>query len=553
MSLYNASILPFKEMLEIADKWLEIAVEHAKAKSLDPNDLATASHDGNRTLRDHIQSMADDSTFCAASITGKEAPKHPNTETTIDDLRVRLKSAIAYLDTFTKADFAGADDRPVELMPGKTADVHSLFNGVMASCRSNAMVARAILRRSGIQPQELPDDHAHDVQVYLARHYKHHQGNVSGDGSTELTVVNQSNDTRGLQIVIFQKNISAGLGDQFVAWKVIENLVRGWSFSFLYPLGLTVGVMDSYGNRSPSFAANPGELFSVFEDTSGDQFEFAGSVPNSVNEIWVRNDLHQGGINACIYRDDALLAVRKGVAPDQSAVFEFNPCIYLGVVSNGDLRPGTLFDPTILSSITEISLPDVSRGTNILRGTIILTGGPRGSESPFKFTLSVEEDGSGYRVAVGAEKPPPPAQQPPSPGLLSRGPDLPFPTCAPSSLPVGSITAFAGRIGWPNARPNEDHTTDVEASGWMVCDGRQLACTQFPELFRALGHRYSKREESNDLFRIPDLRGYFLRGADDAGESDSGRSHGSPPSIEYLIRFTNQVAPANTSGDRAGS
>ncbi|MCT4636696.1 MAG: phage tail protein [Bacteroidales bacterium] len=77
-----------------------------------------------------------------------------------------------------------------------------------------------------------------------------------------------------------------------------------------------------------------------------------------------------------------------------------------------------------------------------------------------------------------------------------------------SAPPVGSITAYAGRID--DSCPDENfNTTPIEAWGWIVCDGRKLNVIDYPELFAVLGYLYGG---SDGEFNIPDLRGMFLRG-----------------------------------------
>jgi microcystin-dependent protein len=86
--------------------------------------------------------------------------------------------------------------------------------------------------------------------------------------------------------------------------------------------------------------------------------------------------------------------------------------------------------------------------------------------------------------------------------------------------PVGALMAFAGKLGPPQpataSPPDAGETGDfvtnpVEAWGWMACDGRTLSVYLYSELFAALGYLYGG---SGDSFRIPDYRGYFLRGVD---------------------------------------
>lgn len=111
--------------------------------------------------------------------------------------------------------------------------------------------------------------------------------------------------------------------------------------------------------------------------------------------------------------------------------------------------------------------------------------------------------------------------------MISLG--LPLPPglpAAPLGLPAGCVVAFAGEIG-----AQADYVIDIERWGWMVCDGRQLSIAMYPELFAVLGFRYVHQGEPTTLpddpqqaakamFRIPDYRGYFLRGVNGTGGVD---------------------------------
>jgi hypothetical protein len=88
-----------------------------------------------------------------------------------------------------------------------------------------------------------------------------------------------------------------------------------------------------------------------------------------------------------------------------------------------------------------------------------------------------------------------------------------------SSLPIGTIIAFAGQLAQPGSSAGAaDHvTSNIEAWGWMLCDGRSLPSGPFVELYSCLGILYGG---TVDTFNIPDLRGYFLRGADPDAKVD---------------------------------
>jgi microcystin-dependent protein len=112
--------------------------------------------------------------------------------------------------------------------------------------------------------------------------------------------------------------------------------------------------------------------------------------------------------------------------------------------------------------------------------------------------------------------------------MQAPSPPLPPPSMPLSmGTPVGSIIAFAGEV-YGSSKLNAG-ATNTERWGWLLCDGRQLHRAKFPELFAVLGYRYRRagESESGPLFRVPDLRGYFLRGveSDDWVPDESDERH----------------------------
>jgi len=112
--MYYETFGQMKKMLGQLDKWLEAAAAYAKAKSFDPNVFV-----GVRLAPDQfafarqVQTACDTAKLAAARLSGKEAPSHPDTEQTLDELRARVASVIAYLDGFSAKDFEGAATRSI--------------------------------------------------------------------------------------------------------------------------------------------------------------------------------------------------------------------------------------------------------------------------------------------------------------------------------------------------------------------------------------------------------------------------------------------------------
>lgn len=73
-----------------------------------------------------------------------------------------------------------------------------------------------------------------------------------------------------------------------------------------------------------------------------------------------------------------------------------------------------------------------------------------------------------------------------------------------AGVPSGTIAAFGG-------------TTVPD--GWLLCDGAPVSRTEHKALYAAVGSAWGAGDGST-TFNLPDLRGFFLRGADDKGLRD---------------------------------
>lgn len=76
--------------------------------------------------------------------------------------------------------------------------------------------------------------------------------------------------------------------------------------------------------------------------------------------------------------------------------------------------------------------------------------------------------------------------------------------------PVGTIVAFSG---------------DTAPPGWLLCDGRAFTGTgTYKALYDVIGTRFGNGDGSAARFRIPDLRGRFLRGVDGTANRDPDKA-----------------------------
>jgi len=92
-------------------------------------------------------------------------------------------------------------------------------------------------------------------------------------------------------------------------------------------------------------------------------------------------------------------------------------------------------------------------------------------------------------------------------------------------FPIGGIAPLGGLL--------------EENSFWMLCDGREFPAKDYSELFAVIGRTYGGSAEQN-TFKLPDYRGYFLRGTDYGTNRDPDVSSRTPP-------------PGSTETDTVGS
>ena len=73
------------------------------------------------------------------------------------------------------------------------------------------------------------------------------------------------------------------------------------------------------------------------------------------------------------------------------------------------------------------------------------------------------------------------------------------------------------------------HAANTAPTGYLKANGAAISRTTYADLFSAIGTTFGAGDGST-TFLVPDLRGEFLRGWDDARGVDSGRSFGSAQS-----------------------
>ena len=154
MTPYTLFIQEPSQLLRNIQKWLDKAVTFAAEKKFDPSVLLSARLAPDMFgLARQIQSACDSAKGNAARLAGKDAPSHPDTETTIDELKARIDATLQFLETFKESDFEGADTRKISLgwMQGKHvvgADYARQF--ALANFHFHITTSYLILRHNGV-------------------------------------------------------------------------------------------------------------------------------------------------------------------------------------------------------------------------------------------------------------------------------------------------------------------------------------------------------------------------------------------------------------------
>ena len=144
----------FSKMLKNLDGWLEKATTYAKTRGFDVDTLVHARLAPDQYALDRqIQSACDSAKFSAAYLSGKEAPAHPDTEKTVAELRTRIRSCMAFLETVSEKDVAGGAELRVapKWLGGKWVKGDQFLTQLsLPNFYFHLTTAYAILRHNGV-------------------------------------------------------------------------------------------------------------------------------------------------------------------------------------------------------------------------------------------------------------------------------------------------------------------------------------------------------------------------------------------------------------------
>jgi hypothetical protein len=155
ISMHSASVPVFNRMLGNLSAWLEAAEAHAAEKKFEPAVLL-----GTRLAPDmlpftrQVQIACDGAKFCVARLAGVTAPKHEDNEATMAELKARIASTLAFVNSVTAAQVDGSEDRDITIPRRDGSTVMKgeayLKHFALPNLYFHVTTAYALLRHNGV-------------------------------------------------------------------------------------------------------------------------------------------------------------------------------------------------------------------------------------------------------------------------------------------------------------------------------------------------------------------------------------------------------------------
>jgi hypothetical protein len=155
LSMYRGSVPVFLRGLHILDTLLDKAEAFEHEAGLTPGSLVAARlAEDMLPLSGQVQRASDASKLAAVRLTGLEAPRFEDVETTFAQLHERIAKTIAFLQTVDASAMDGAHEREVIVRAGKTDKTFRgddyLFAFAIPNFFFHVTTAYAILRHKGV-------------------------------------------------------------------------------------------------------------------------------------------------------------------------------------------------------------------------------------------------------------------------------------------------------------------------------------------------------------------------------------------------------------------
>lgn len=156
ISMYQVAIPSLVRSLNNLVAILEKGAAHSEAKKIDPSVLiSTRLYPDMLPLIRQVHIASDIARRGVARLAGVEAPAVEDSETTFAELCDRLRSAVAYIESFTSEQIDGSEEKVVTLTVGKEtltfAGQDYLLFFILPNVYFHVTTAYDILRHCGVE------------------------------------------------------------------------------------------------------------------------------------------------------------------------------------------------------------------------------------------------------------------------------------------------------------------------------------------------------------------------------------------------------------------
>ena len=156
MSIYDATIPVFEQLLSSLSAIIDKAKDHAEGRKIDPAALTSARLRPDMfPLIKQVQVACDWAKNASSRLVGVEPPRFEDNETTFDELKARIAKTLDYLHSLKRQDVEASADRMVifpmrnDKMKMKGSDY--AFHLALPNFYFHVTTAYGILRHSGVE------------------------------------------------------------------------------------------------------------------------------------------------------------------------------------------------------------------------------------------------------------------------------------------------------------------------------------------------------------------------------------------------------------------
>jgi hypothetical protein len=155
LSMYQASVPAFSQILTALSGVLDKAEAHATAKKIDQAVLlATRLSPDMFPLSRQVQIACDFAKGAASRLSGVDNPAYADTEISFSDLKARIAKTIAFMGSIPASKIDGTEDKDITMKVGPQ-EMHFkgqayLVNFALPNFYFHATTAYAILRANGV-------------------------------------------------------------------------------------------------------------------------------------------------------------------------------------------------------------------------------------------------------------------------------------------------------------------------------------------------------------------------------------------------------------------